>query len=84
MTLSWTNALFALGLGLFVGLVILAAGLWMDRARERRWQRELEGIEQASSSAAEGLRSMAREASRIRFPKGLRTPEQRKDDVDGA
>lgn len=35
------NALISMGLGLSVGAVILAAGIWMDKARERRWQREL-------------------------------------------
>lgn len=38
MTLSWTNALFACGMGLVVGLAVLAVGLGIDawRDRERR------------------------------------------------
>ena len=35
------NALVSLGLGLTTGALVLGAGLWMDRARSRRWDREL-------------------------------------------
>jgi len=34
------NALVSLGLGLTTGALVLGAGLWMDRARARRWERE--------------------------------------------
>lgn len=42
MNLSIANALLAVVLGLTAGGVILGVGIWIDRARERSWQREID------------------------------------------
>lgn len=61
------NAIVSLGLGLLVGAIILATGLWMDRARDRRWQRELR-------------EPLPTRQPDIRFPRGIRYPEQQKNE----
>lgn len=36
MALNWANALFSAGLGIGVGLIVMTAGLWIDRVRARK------------------------------------------------
>lgn len=70
--INWVTMLVALGLGVVVGLLFLAAGMWMDRARERRFMREL-NLSQAPQGFIDGIRN-------------ARLPEQRDGghDADGA
>lgn len=39
--INWLFWAMALGLGIIVGLIVMAAGMWIDHLRDVRWQREL-------------------------------------------
>jgi hypothetical protein len=39
--INWTQLLVALGLAVVVGAGFMAAGMWLDLRRDRRWNREL-------------------------------------------
>lgn len=40
-SVNWAQLGWASLFGLVIGLLILGAGMWMDRVREARWNREL-------------------------------------------
>jgi hypothetical protein len=64
-TVNWLQLGFALALGLLVGAAILGAGIWIDKAQERRWNRELQGTD-----ADKAVGPITKMASRFRYRRG--------------
>lgn len=72
--MNWTLWLASGALGLLVGAIVLAAGMWLDARRARKAE-AMERMATASEQAAEGFNRLADSARRIRFPRGIRYPE---------
>lgn len=45
MDINVAQLTIALVLGVLVGVGILLIGMWIDKARERRWLKELQGMD---------------------------------------
>lgn len=72
-TINWAAMLVALGFGVIVGAVFLAVGMWADRARIARWDREL--------NSAYAPRDIVNPTLPRRLPQQRETEE---NDPDGA
>lgn len=72
MYVNWTQLGLAGVLGIVVGLVVLLSGLWMDRRRERRFNREVQGLSAVSGAAAGAVKGLRRMDRAIRMIRGLR------------
>jgi hypothetical protein len=66
--INWAQITVALTLGLGVGVLILLIGIWIDKSRDRRWQRELEATElEELSEPEEPLHPIAQAALGFRL-----------------
>jgi hypothetical protein len=64
MDVNWAQLGFAGGLGLVIGFVVLASGVWMDKIRDRKFNRDVRALT--------GAPDVRRTNRAIRMIRGLR------------